>query len=90
MPNLDAKQQGVETRNKIVDLVTANVADGGDGMTRLELADVLGIAKPTVRKHIVTLLTEDRRLEETTGHRLVPSEVGHVHVCRTCGHSFDH
>lgn len=83
MPNPVSKQSGIDQRNRIVELVAANVDNGGDGMTRTELAAALGIAKPNVHKHM-TMLIEDGRVEQI-GQKVVPSKTGHIHVCRTCG-----
>lgn len=78
-----ARQAGIEQRNRIVELVSANVAEGGDGMTRTELAAALGISKPSLHRHMQTLIA-DARVEQV-GTKVVPSKVGHIHVCRTCG-----
>jgi len=76
-------QAGIDTRNKIVELVTTNIDNGGDGLTRAELAAELGIAKPSVHRHL-TRLIEDRRVEQS-GTKIVPINAGHIHICRTCG-----
>lgn len=76
-------QAGIEKRNRIVELVTANIDNGGDGITRTELAAELGISKPTLHKHL-TALFEDRRVQQI-GKKVVPSNAGHIHICRTCG-----
>ncbi|NYD43222.1 helix-turn-helix transcriptional regulator [Nocardioides panaciterrulae] len=74
---------GIDTRNRIVELVAANVENGGDGMTRAELAAELGITKPRLHKHL-TMLFADRRVQQI-GMKVVPSNEGHIHICRTCG-----
>ena len=76
-------QAGVDQRNRIVELVAANVDNGGDGMTRAELAAELGISKPNVHRHL-TKLFEDQRVEQI-GTKVLPASTGHIHVCRTCG-----
>ena len=78
-----AKQAGIDQRNRIVELVTANVDNGGDGMTRTEIAAELEIGKPNLIKHLKALF-EDQRIEQI-GAKVVPSKVGHIHICRTCG-----
>lgn len=88
--NPSLRQQGIDTRNTIVELVTQNVAEGGPGLSRAELAEHFGISKPNLRKHVLTLL-EDGRINETPRkHLLVPAGVGHIHVCRTCGEAMGH
>lgn len=76
-------QAGIDQRNRIVELVATNVDNGGDGMTRAELAAELGISKPSLHRHL-TALFEDRRIEQI-GMKVVPSNAGHIHICRTCG-----
>lgn len=78
-----ATQLGVDQRNRIVELVTASVEHGGDGMTRADLAKELGISKPSLLRHMKVLI-EDGRVEQI-GTKVVPSSIGHVHICRTCG-----
>lgn len=78
-----AIQQGVDQRNRIVELVTASVEHGGDGMTRADLAKELGISKPSLLRHMKVLI-EDGRVEQI-GTKVVPSSTGHIHICRTCG-----
>lgn len=76
-------QLGIDTRNRIVELVTKNVDEGGDGMTRADLAKAIGISKPTLHRHLIQLF-EDGRVEQI-GVNVVPSSTGHIHICRTCG-----
>jgi predicted ArsR family transcriptional regulator len=83
MGNPVAKQAGIDLRNRLVEMVTANVDNGGDGMTRAELAAEVGISGPKILKHI-NMLIEDGRVEQT-GTKIVPTHTGHIHVCRTCG-----
>lgn len=83
MPNVNSVQEGIEKRNRIVELVNENVDNGGDGMTRTELAAALGIGKPTLIKHMWALF-EDGRIEQI-GKKVLPIKTGHIHVCRTCG-----
>jgi predicted ArsR family transcriptional regulator len=83
MANTEAAQAGIDTRNRIVELVAENVDNGGDGMSRPELAAALGISRPTVHKHL-TVLIADGRVEQI-GRKVLPIKTGHIHVCRTCG-----
>jgi hypothetical protein len=76
-------QDGIDKRNRIVELVTENVDNGGDGLTRAELAAELGIAKPSLIHHMAKLV-QDQRVEQV-GLKVVPAKTGHIHVCRTCG-----
>lgn len=76
-------QAGIDQRNRIVELVATNVDNGGDGMTRAELAAALGISKPTLITHVKRLI-EDGRIEQI-GKSVLPSRTGHIHICRTCG-----
>lgn len=76
-------QAGVDQRDRIVELVTTNVDNGGDGLTRAELAAALDVTKPTVHRHL-TKLSADGRVEQI-GMKVVPSKTGHIHICRTCG-----
>lgn len=77
------RQAGIDQRNHIVELVTANIDNGGDGATRAELAAELGISKPRLHRHL-TMLIADHRIEQV-GMKVVPSDTGHIHICRTCG-----
>jgi predicted ArsR family transcriptional regulator len=81
--NPQAIQAGIDQRNHIVELVAADVDNGGDGMTRGELAAELGISKPSLHRHL-TELFKDRRIEQI-GMKVMPSKTGHIHICRTCG-----
>jgi DNA-binding transcriptional ArsR family regulator len=83
MPNPQVIQAGIDQRNRIVELVAANVDAGGDGLTRTELATALGVSKPRIHRHL-TVLFEDGRVEQI-GQKVLPSSTGHIHVCRTCG-----
>lgn len=76
-------QAGIDQRNRIVELVATNIDDGGDGMTRAELATALGISKPALLAHVKRLI-EDGRIEQI-GQKILPSNTGHIHICRTCG-----
>lgn len=76
-------QAGLGQRNRIVELVEGNARDGGDGMTRTELAAELGVSKPTLRKHLHILIEEGR--VKQVGLKVLPSDSEHVHICRTCG-----
>ncbi|WP_104106691.1 winged helix-turn-helix transcriptional regulator [Nocardioides sp. 616] len=81
--NPAAIQAGIDTRKLIVELVTADVDNGGDGMTRAALAGELGISKNRVHTHVTTLIEEGA--VEQLGVKITPSGIGHIHVCRTCG-----
>jgi DNA-binding Lrp family transcriptional regulator len=76
-------QAGIETRDRIVELVATNIDNGGDGMTRADLAEELGLSKPGLHKHL-TRLFKDRRLKQI-GMKVLPSTSEHIHICRTCG-----
>lgn len=76
-------QAGIDQRNHIVELVAANIDNGGDGMTRAALASELGISKPSLHRHLVKLVA-DARIEQV-GTKVLPSKTGHIHICRTCG-----
>lgn len=76
-------QLGIDTRDRVVELVTSNVDNGGDGLTRAEIAKALGISKPTLHRHLVQMF-EDGRVEQI-GPNILPSKTGHIHICRTCG-----
>lgn len=78
-----ATQAGIDQRNRIVELVNVNVDNGGDGMTRAELATELGISKVSIHRHMARLVADGR--VEQVDTKIVPSSVGHIHVCRTCG-----
>lgn len=81
--NPKSTQAGIDQRNHIVELVATNVDNGGDGLTRAELAAALGVSKPTIHKHL-GLLFEDGRVEQI-GPKILPTKTGHIHICRTCG-----
>lgn len=81
--NKTSAQAGINQRNLIVELLETNIGKGGDGMTRAALAAELGITKPSLHRHL-TLLFEDGRVEQID-KKVVPSSIGHIHICRTCG-----
>jgi predicted ArsR family transcriptional regulator len=81
--NPNITKTGEDQRSRIVELVNANVDDGGDGLTRADLAAALGISKPRVHRHLARLFEDG--LVEQIDTKVMPSKTGHIHVCRTCG-----